>query len=85
MASLEPLEEDIEMGEDLADTVNTKLGSVGGLAKGRRLQKQILDGACILLNITSTVVLVFLNKWYVRHVPGWLCVIAQLTVYNINY
>ena len=27
--------------------------------------KQLIDGACILLNIASTVTLVFLNKWYV--------------------
>jgi hypothetical protein len=29
------------------------------------LRKQVIDGACILLNIASTVTLVFLNKWYV--------------------
>jgi len=29
------------------------------------LRKQIIDGACICLNIASTVTLVFLNKWWV--------------------
>ena len=29
------------------------------------LRKQAIDVACIMLNITSTVTLVFLNKWYV--------------------
>lgn len=28
------------------------------------LRKQLFDGGCILLNIASTVTLVFLNKWY---------------------
>ena len=28
------------------------------------LRSQVIDVACILLNITSTVFLVFLNKWY---------------------
>ena len=31
----------------------------------KRARKQLVDGACILLNIASTVTLVFLNKWYV--------------------
>jgi hypothetical protein len=29
------------------------------------LRKQVIDPACIGLNIISTVTLVFLNKWYV--------------------
>jgi hypothetical protein len=29
------------------------------------LRKQVIDVACIALNIISTVTLVFLNKWYV--------------------
>jgi hypothetical protein len=29
------------------------------------LRKPLIDGACIILNIASTVVLVFLNKWHV--------------------
>jgi solute carrier family 35 protein E3 len=30
----------------------------------RSLRAKALDGACIILNITSTVTLVFLNNWY---------------------
>jgi solute carrier family 35 protein E3 len=35
-------------------------------SQGRKaLGKQLIDGGCILLNIASTVTLVFLNKWHV--------------------
>ncbi|KAH8594588.1 triose-phosphate transporter family-domain-containing protein [Bisporella sp. PMI_857] len=40
------------------DTAATSLETVPG--RGR---KQIIDGACIILNIASTVILVFLNNW----------------------
>jgi len=36
-----------------------------GAQKQIGLRKQIIDGACICLNIASTVTLVFLNKWWV--------------------
>jgi hypothetical protein len=29
------------------------------------LRKQVIDTSCILLNIASTVTLIFLNKWYI--------------------
>jgi len=32
----------------------------------KALRKQVIDVACILLNIISTVTLVFLNKWYLK-------------------
>lgn len=40
-----------------------QLAKNGPLVK-KRLRNGIVDGGCILLNIVSTVVLVFLNKWY---------------------
>ena len=36
-------------------------------AKPQSTKSRIVDMLCILLNIASTVTLVFLNKWYVRH------------------
>jgi hypothetical protein len=36
--------------------------------QGRR--NQIIDGACIGLNTASTVLLVFLNKWYATIAPS---------------
>lgn len=31
----------------------------------KRLRKQVIDTGCIMLNIASTVTLIFLNKWYI--------------------
>lgn len=36
-------------------------------AKPQSTKSRIVDMLCILLNIASTVTLVFLNKWYVCH------------------
>jgi len=52
---------DIELGRKLLQE-DTPVGNhVAPVQKGRR--KQIIDGACLCLNIASTVLLVFLNKW----------------------
>lgn len=66
MASFEEPEErdDIEMSKTglLEDEPDYK--DKGAPVK-RGLRSTVVDGACILLNIASTVVLVFLNKWCV--------------------
>ncbi|EKD12655.1 uncharacterized protein L3040_005240 [Drepanopeziza brunnea f. sp. 'multigermtubi'] len=61
-ASQQRLEEDLEMsstglidGEIQKDKANP--------SKQQSLRSQITDGACILMNIASTVTLVFLNNW----------------------
>lgn len=65
MTSFKPVGTDIEMGpKDLA-----KEGSLSTVTGSPGAQKQTVDGACILLNIASTVFLVFLNKWYVDMIP----------------
>jgi len=61
MAPKTALAEDIEMGKRLLDEEKDGLKHPEVAPQGAR--KQLIDGACILLNITSTVTLVFLNKW----------------------
>jgi hypothetical protein len=61
MASLTSLDTDIEMAKKNFRKENTPLSDVP--PEGR--YKQYVDGLCICLNIASTVLLVFLNKWYV--------------------
>lgn len=47
------LADDVEKGKD-------------ALVQGRKsLWTKVVDGFCIILNIASTVILVFLNNWYV--------------------
>ncbi|CAD6446166.1 8f20dfd1-0d21-4e6a-bf1c-d5615c4be60a [Sclerotinia trifoliorum] len=63
MGDLEPLERDVEMAESkpmIGEDINNHKNE-GKRKKSRA--SQILDIACIGLNIISTVVLVFLNKW----------------------
>lgn len=63
MGELEPLERDVEKAESkpmIGDEIQNK-------DEGRRKKtraSQIVDMACIGLNIISTVFLVFLNKWF---------------------
>lgn len=64
MASFDESEEDIEMSKTGLLQEEPKVKDNGPAVK-RGLRSNIVDGACILLNIASTVVLVFLNKWYV--------------------
>jgi len=61
MAPAMPLAEDIEMGKRLLDEEKDAVKDMADVPTGTR--KQIIDGACIILNIASTVTLVFLNKW----------------------
>ena len=61
MSSPKRSEADIEMGKQLLDEEKAAVKNPETGARGTR--KQIIDGACICLNIASTVILVFLNKW----------------------
>lgn len=82
MPSFDESEEDIEMSKRRLfkdETPEEKSNNVSPAKKG--LRSNIVDGACILLNIASTVVLVFLNKWYIflaYVIYGSLTDIAQL-------
>jgi solute carrier family 35 protein E3 len=53
---------DIEMAKEklMKGEIPSRDASQGRMGLGKRL----IDGGCILLNIASTVTLVFLNKWY---------------------
>jgi hypothetical protein len=74
MASLKSLDTDIEMAKNNFRKENTPLSDVPPEGS----YKQYVDGLCICLNIASTVLLVFLNKWYVdlsmgcRYAVHWL-------------
>jgi len=50
------------MGKPLLDEESDAVKETEVTRRGT--SKQIIDGGCIILNITSTVTLVFLNKWY---------------------
>lgn len=68
MVNHDSAEADLEMSRTglLKDDVKNEdkvMDSGNGGKKG--LRTQVIDAACIGLNITSTVTLVFLNKWYV--------------------
>ncbi len=54
--------EDVEMAKEKLIKGETPLSAASPGLNGTG--KQLVDGACILLNIASTVTLVFLNKWY---------------------
>lgn len=58
---------DLEMSSaKLKDDERDKPAAVAIAAQSPKgLRKQVIDVACIGLNIISTVTLVFLNKWYV--------------------
>lgn len=69
MSALYIPDEDVERskksplkGEKHAHAHKPSTGDVSITQKG--LRSQVIDVACILLNIASTVFLVFLNKWY---------------------
>jgi solute carrier family 35 protein E3 len=64
MIVLDQPNEDVERtNKKLLEGEKPSRKDVSPIQKG--LRKQLIDGACILLNIASTVTLVFLNKWYV--------------------
>ena len=66
MTALSPLDEDIEMSKKtlLAEELKEEPSAPKEHMKPLKgLRSKLVDGACILLNIASTVTLVFLNKW----------------------
>jgi hypothetical protein len=63
MLSSDESEDDIELRKRGLFPLETE-ASVHVPPAKKGLRSTIVDGACILLNIASTVVLVFLNKWY---------------------
>lgn len=64
--------EDVEMAKEKRMEGEITSSAVSQVPKG--LGKQLIDGACILLNIASTVTLVFLNNWYVHADDGLMTV-----------
>jgi hypothetical protein len=68
MALFETPQTDIELGKKVPAQAETLLKNDGGGLANGGARKRILDGACICLNIASTVVLVLLNKWYDIHI-----------------
>ena len=59
----DPAYEDVEMVKEKLMKGEIPLSASSPGPKGTG--KQLIDGAYILLNIASTVTLVFLNKWYI--------------------
>ena len=58
------LEKDVEMS-NIAPLIDQESGKAQDGAKHPRgTMATVIDFACILLNIVSTVLLVFINKWY---------------------
>jgi hypothetical protein len=58
------LEKDVEMS-NIARLIEPESGMAQDGAKSPRgTMATVIDFACILLNIVSTVLLVFINKWY---------------------
>lgn len=55
--------EDVEMAKEevMRGESPSQVASTAKRASG----KQVIDAGCILLNILTTVTLLFLNKWYV--------------------
>lgn len=69
MPSASAVDEDIEMSRRAFSKDTVGEGPPSPKARGntqKGLRKPLIDGACIVLNIASTVVLVFLNKWIFR-------------------
>lgn len=73
MAALKSLDTDVEMAKNrikeeqpLSATAAMPLTAP---SQPSTKHKQIVDTLCICLNIASTVLLVFLNKWCVPHRP----------------
>lgn len=69
MTSATTRDEDIEMSK--TGLLSEEMGEDREMKKESRkepvksFRTKLVDGACIALNIASTVLLVFLNNWYV--------------------
>jgi hypothetical protein len=58
------LEKDVELS-NMAPLIDPEQGKAQDMPKRPRgTMATVIDFACILLNIASTVLLVFINKWY---------------------
>lgn len=55
--------EDVEMAKE--KVIRGEAPSHDALPAKGTTGKQVIDAGCILLNILTTVTLLFLNKWYV--------------------
>jgi len=69
---LTPIGEDIEMGKRNDDIIQSEdepmINNFAPAPAQKGLKNQIIDAASIILNIASTVILVFLNKWCVSNI-----------------
>ena len=70
MPSSDESEKDVEMSKTGLLLDEPKPKDNGEPAK-KGVRSTAVDGACIMLNIASTVVLVFLNKWCVCDDKQW--------------
>ncbi len=82
MSILSQPDEDVEMtNKKLLKGEKLSIKDVSSTQKG--LRKQVIDGGCILLNIASTVTLVFLNKWYVFEVAESSGLLLTVVLFRI--
>jgi hypothetical protein len=58
------LEKDVEMSSLAPLIEQVPVTAKDGAQHPRGAVAKVIDFACILLNIVSTVLLVFINKWY---------------------
>jgi hypothetical protein len=78
------LEKDVEMS-NLAPLIEQEPEKVQDVAKRPRgAMATVIDFACILLNIVSTVLLVFINKWYCL-IPSSLKRRFMLTFFLVGF
>jgi hypothetical protein len=68
MAALKSLDTDVEMAKNRSKeeqplSATAAMPLTGGPTQPSARHKQVVDTMCICLNIASTVLLVFLNKW----------------------
>jgi hypothetical protein len=75
MAALKSLDTDLEMAKNRSKEELPLSASSAQQQPEKQVpssrHKQIVDTACICLNIASTVLLVFLNKWCVVSSVAW--------------
>jgi hypothetical protein len=65
MGASDELERDVEKNSNAPLMADANGQAQGGPNSPRSGMATVIDLACILLNILSTVLLVFVNKWYV--------------------
>jgi hypothetical protein len=80
-------DEDIEMSKTgllSEETSYDEEDGKGGVQQqqqppAKSFRNKIIDGACIMLNIASTVILVFLNNWYAGPHLHWMPLFAYIS------